>query len=341
MEYRLQALADHVGAELHGDSDCKIHGISALRASRPDTITFLVGARQRELLQSTRASAVILQPAELAFCPVAALVTADPYLAYARLTALFASQWAVDPGIHPSAVVDPSAQLGDGVRIGPHAVIGADVTLAEDVEIGPGCVVGRGCQIGPGSRLLPNVTIYHECVLGRGVLIHSGTVIGADGFGFAKDGQDWVKIHQLGRVIIGDGVEIGANTCIDRGAIEDTVIGDDVKLDDLVMVGHNVRVGARTAMAGCVGIAGSAEIGDDCMLGGGVGVAGHLQIASGTTVMGMSLVAGSLRESGVYASGMPVLQRREFQRNAVRFRQLDELAKRLHALEQKHERSNT
>lgn len=193
-------------------------------------------------------------------------------------------------------------------------------------QVGPGTVVLQGTRIGASSRLLANVTVHHDCVIGQRVLIHSGPVIGADGFGFAKDGREWVKIHQLGRVVIGDDVEIGSNTCVDRGAIDDAVIADGVKLDNLIMVAHNVRVGDHTVMAGCVGIAGSADIGEDCMLGGGVGVAGHLRIPSGTTVMGMSLVAGSLHEPGVYASGMSVLERKDFQRNAVRFRQLDDIA---------------
>lgn len=333
MEYSLGELAERLGAELSGDADRPIRGISALASSQPGTITFLADARYREQLNGTKAAAVILRREERPHCPVDAVVTADPYLAYARLSALFAPRFAVDVAVHPSAVVHPGAHLGEGVRIGANAVIANQVVLGDGVEVGPGTVVLQGSRIGAFSRLVANVTVYHDCVIGCRVLIHSGAVIGSDGFGFAKDGRDWVKIHQLGRVVIGDDVEIGANTCVDRGAIEDTVIGDGAKLDDLVMVAHNVRVGARTVMAGCVGIAGSADIGEDCMLGGGVGVAGHLSIASGTTVMGMSLVAGTLREPGVYASGMPAVGRREFQRNAVRFRQLDDLAKRLAVLE--------
>lgn len=333
MEYSLGELAERLGAELSGDPDRRISGISALASSQPGTITFLANVRYREQLSRTKAAAVILPREERPHCPVDALISADPYLAYARLSALFAPSFTADAAVHPSAVVHPGARLGDGVRIAANAVIADGVVLGDGVEIGPGTAVLQGTRVGASSRLMANVTVYHDCVIGRRVLIHSGAVIGSDGFGFAKDGREWVKIHQLGRVLIGDDVEIGANTCVDRGAIEDTVIGDGVKLDDLVMVAHNVRVGARTVMAGCVGIAGSADIGEDCMLGGGVGVAGHLRVASGTTVMGMSLVAGTLREAGVYASGMPVLERKEFQRNAVRFRQLDDIAKRLAALE--------
>ena len=334
MEFSLGELAESLKLELSGDAERPIRGISALGSSRPDTITFLADSRQRAKLSGTLAAAVILRREDREDCPVDALISADPHLSYAHLSALFAPHRADGVPIHPSAVVDPGASLGDGVRIGANAVIAEGVTLGDGVEIGPGSVVLQGTRIGALSRLFANVTVHHDCVIGRRVLIHSGAVIGDDGFGFAKDGREWVKIHQLGRVVIGDDVEVGSNTCIDRGAIEDTVIGDGAKLDNLIMVAHNVRVGARTVMAGCVGIAGSADIGEDCMLGGGVGVAGHLRIPAGTTVMGMSLVAGSLREPGVYASGMSVLERRDFQRNAVRFRQLDDLAKRLAALEQ-------
>jgi len=337
VDYRLGELSECLGLELSGDPERLIRGVSALSTTRPDTITFLADSRQRESMQGTRAAAVILRREDRGHCPVDALISVDPYLSYADLSALFAPRPAAGTPIHPSAVVDPGASLGEGLRIGANAVIGDGVTLEDGVEIGPGTVVLQGTRIGASSRLLANVTVHHDCVIGRRVLIHSGAVIGGDGFGFAKDGREWVKIHQLGRVVIGDDVEIGSNTCIDRGAIEDTVIGDGAKLDNLIMVAHNVRVGARTVMAGCVGIAGSAEIGEDCMLGGGVGVAGHLRIPSGTTVMGMSLVAGSLHEPGVYASGMSVLERKDFQRNAVRFRQLDDIAKRLAALEKAQE----
>jgi UDP-3-O-[3-hydroxymyristoyl] glucosamine N-acyltransferase len=333
VEFRLGELAERLKLELSGDAGRPIHGISGLSASRPDTITFLADPRQRAKMSGTRAAAVILRREDREHCPVDALISADPYLSYAHLSALFAWHPAHDAPIHPSAVVDSGARLGDGVRIGANAVIADGVTLDDGVEIGAGTVVLQGTRIGASSRLLANVTVHHDCVIGQRVLIHSGAVIGDDGFGFAKNVREWVKIHQLGRVVIGDDVEIGSNTCIDRGSIEDTVIGDGVKLDNLIMVAHNVKVGARTVMAGCVGIAGSADIGEDCMLGGGVGVSGHLRIPAGTTVMGMSLVAGSLREPGVYASGLSVLERKEFQRNAVRFRQLDDLAKRLAALE--------
>jgi UDP-3-O-[3-hydroxymyristoyl] glucosamine N-acyltransferase len=329
VEFSLGDLAERLGVELSGDPERRVHGISALKSTRPGTISFLVDAHYRKHLNGTRAAAVILPPEEREYCPVDALISANPYLAYARLSALFAPRFAAAEPIHPSAVVDPGASLGEGVRIGAHAVIADGVVLSDDVEIGAGTVVSQGTRIGADSRLMANVTVYHDCVIGQRVLIQSGAVIGSDGFGFARDGRDWIKIHQLGRVVIGNDVEIGANTCVDRGAIEDTLIGDGVKLDNLIQVAHNVKVGARTVMAGCVGIAGSADIGEDCSLAGGVGVAGHLTIPPGTTVMAMSLVNNSLPESGIYASGLPAMERREWQRNAVRFRHLDDIARRL------------
>jgi len=334
VEFSLGDLAERLGVELSGDPRRPIHGISALVSSKPGTISFLAHSRYRRHLRGTRAAAVILAPEERQHCPVDALISGTPYLCYARLTALFAPRFAAAEPIHPSAVVDPGARLGAGVRIGANAVVADGVMLGEGVEIGAGSVVLQGSRIGAFSRLMPNVTIYHDCVIGERTLIHSGAVIGSDGFGFAKDGKEWVKIHQLGGVVIGNDVEIGANTCVDRGAIEDTLIGDGAKLDNLIQVAHNVKVGARTVIAGCVGIAGSADIGEDCALAGGVGVVGHLSIPPGTTVMAMSLVSSSPPEPGVYAGGLPAEKRRDWQRNALRFRQLDGLAKRLANLEQ-------
>jgi UDP-3-O-[3-hydroxymyristoyl] glucosamine N-acyltransferase len=333
VQFTLGELAERLGVELSGDPDLLICGISALANGRPNTVSFLSHPRHRSHLADTRAAAVILTRSERQYCPVAALISDDPYLCYAHLSAVFAPRSGEAERIDPSAVIHSGAVLGEGVRIGANAVIGEGVNLADGVEIGAGSVVQHGSRIGAHSCLKANVTVYHDCVIGERVLVHSGAVIGSDGFGFARDGKAWIKIHQLGRVVIGSDVEIGANTCIDRGAIEDTVIADGVKLDNLIQIAHNVRVGARTVMAGCVGIAGSVEIGEDCSLAGGVGVAGHLQLAPGTMVMAMSLVSHSLPEPGVYASGLPAQERRSWQRNAVRFRQLDEMAQRLRSME--------
>ena len=291
-----------------------IRGVCSLDSPKADTIGFLTQSRYRKLLEGTTATAVILREEELEYCPVAALVCDNPYATYARVTVLFAPTSDAE-AIHPTAVIDPSATLGEGVTVGAHAVIGA------------------GVNIGAGSRIYANVSIYHDCIIGKNAVIHSGAVIGSDGFGFANEAGSWVKIHQLGRVVIGDDVEIGANTSIDRGAIDDTVIGNNVIIDNQVQVAHNVRIGDHSAIAGCVGIAGSAVIGSHCALGGGAGILGHLEIVDGVTVTAMSLVTNSIKQPGVYSSGTPLEPKAQWQKNYVRFKQLDDMSRRIRALE--------
>lgn len=315
MEYSLGEIAQRIGARLEGDATLRVTGVSSLESPRPDTICFITHSRYYKHLNNSCAAAVILREEDFAHCPVAALVCDNPYSTYARLTALFVSQDNTGEAIHPTAVIDPTATLGDGVTVGAHTVIGARV------------------KIGAGSRLYPNVTIYHDCEIGRDANIHSGAVIGSDGFGFANEAGRWIKIHQLGRVVLGDDVEVGANTSIDRGAIEDTVIGNNVIIDNQVQVAHNVRIGDHTAIAGCVGIAGSAVIGKHCALGGGVGVLGHLEIVDGVTVTAMSLVTNSIKQPGVYSAGTPLEPKAQWQKNYVRFKKLDEMARRIRALE--------
>ena len=333
MKITLGELANKLGLVLDGDPECMVSGISTISRSRPDTVTFLADSRYRKSLQDSCASAVILRQSDREYCPVHALISDDPYLSYAHLTALFAPCFEPEQDIHPSSVIHPGARLADNVHIGPHAVIEDEVELADGVVIGAGTVVQHGASIGRNSRLMANVTIYHHCQIGERVLVHSGAVIGSDGFGFAKDRQRWIKIHQIGRVLIGNDVEIGANTCIDRGAIEDTIIEDGVKLDNQIQIAHNVHVGKNTAMAGCVGVAGSAVIGANCAIGGGVGILGHLNIADGTTIASMSLVSHTLHKKGVYASGTTLDILQSWQKNAIRFKQLDEMSRRLRQLE--------
>lgn len=315
MEYTLGEIAQRIGARLEGDATIRITGVSSLESPRADSISFITHSRYYKQLNNTSAAAVILRQDDLEQCPVAALVCDNPYATYARLTALFASSDNAGEAIHPSAVIDPTAILGEGVRVGAYAVIGG------------------GVKIGAGSRIYPNVTIYHDCVIGCNATIHSGAVIGSDGFGFANEAGRWVKIHQLGRVVLGDDVEVGANTSIDRGAIEDTVIGNNVIIDNQVQIAHNVRIGDHTAIAGCVGIAGSAVIGKHCAFGGGVGVLGHLEIVDGVTVTAMSLVTNSIKQPGVYSAGTPLEPKAQWQKNYVRFKQLDDMSRRIRALE--------
>ena len=265
-------------------------------------------------------------------------MVADPYLAFARIAQWFdlATRRVDDVGgLHPSACVDPRARLGRGVRIGAHAVIEADAEIGDDAEIGPQSFVGAGARIGAATRLHARVTVHADCVIGERGIVHSGTVIGADGFGFARGGAAWVKIPQLGRVLIGNDVEIGANCAIDRGALDDTVIGDGCKLDNLIQIAHNVRIGEHTAIAGCVGIAGSAVIGRRCMLGGGVGVPGHVEICDDVVIAGMTLVPGSITRPGYYAGGPPMMDHAQWQKASAVVRQLPELRQRLRALERR------
>lgn len=335
MTWTLYELAGRVGAEVSGDGKVEIVGVSALEDAQPDTITFLANPRLRSFLKDTPAAAVILRSEDAASCPVPVLLSDNPYLAYARVAALLYPEEPVRAGVHQSAMVAGDARIDPSAWIGPNAVIESGAQVGAGAAVGPGCVVGKRASIGPGTRLVANVTVARDCVLGSGCLLHPGVVIGADGFGIANDAGRWAKVPQVGRVLIGDDVEIGANTTVDRGAIHDTIIENGVKIDNLVMVAHNVRIGAHTAIAGCTGIAGSARIGAHCAIGGGVGIAGHLEICDGVQLTGMSFVTKSVREPGVYSSGMPLETNEAWQRNIARYRHLDELARRVRALEKK------
>ncbi|WP_108445273.1 UDP-3-O-(3-hydroxymyristoyl)glucosamine N-acyltransferase [Halomonas denitrificans] len=330
----LAEIAERLGARLKGDGERRVSGLATLRDATPDQVAFLANRAYLKDLPATRAAAVLLAPAHGEACPVACLELDNPYLGYAELSRLFDPLVGRTPsGTHPSAVVADDVRLGDNVAIGPQAVIEAGVTLDDDVVVGAGCVVGADAHIGAGSRLHANVTICHGVVIGQRAILHSGCVIGGDGFGFAHDGGRWHKIAQLGGVVLGDDVEIGSCSSIDRGALGDTVIGDDVKIDSQVQIAHNVQIGDHSALAGCVGIAGSTRVGKHCMLGGGVGLSGHLTIADGVQVTGMSLVTNSILEPGIYSSGTGAMDNAQWRRNAVRFKQLDDIARRLSRLE--------
>ncbi|CAM5508618.1 UDP-3-O-acylglucosamine N-acyltransferase OS=Rhodanobacter lindaniclasticus OX=75310 GN=lpxD PE=3 SV=1 [Rhodanobacter lindaniclasticus] len=276
---------------------------------------------------------VVLREENLADCPTTALIAKDPYVAYARIAALFERLPAAPAGVHPSAVVAASARVSASASIGPCCVIEADAVVEDGVVLGPHCIIGEGCVVGAQSRLVARVTLVTRVTLGRRVLVHPGAVIGSDGFGLAFDTDHWIKLPQLGGVRIGDDCEIGANTTIDRGALEDTVLEEDVRLDNLVQIAHNVHVGAHTAMAGCAAVAGSAKIGRYCMIAGNAGVLGHLELADRVTITAKSLVTHSRREAGEYSSGVPLQDNRQWRRNAARFKHLDEYARRLVALE--------
>lgn len=326
-------------ARLQGcDAAAVVTGIAPLNRARPDQLGFLTNPRYRSYLSMTQAAAVIVSAEDAIHCPAPALVVDNPQVAYARAAALFQPVSAPRAGIHATAWVSSEAQVATDAWIGPYCVVEAGAAIGPGVFIGPHCVVGEQAQIGAYSRLVAQVTLCHRVRLGQRVLVHPGAVIGSDGFGLALDqGGRWLKIPQLGSVIVGDDVEIGANTTIDRGALEDTVIEEGVKLDNQIQVAHNVRIGAHSALAGCVGIAGSARIGRHCMLGGGVGIAGHLEITDRVQVTGMSLVTQSIHEPGIYSSGLAVAPNRLWNKISARLRRLDELFKRLAVLEKKIE----
>lgn len=331
--HTLSELAERFGLELRGAGSTVIQGVGTLAGAGAWQLGFLANPRYRKELAATAASAVVLSADDADACPVPCLVAKSPYVAFAKIAALFEAEPALEPGIHPSAVIAADALVDPGAQIGPFTVIGARSRVAAGAVVGPGCVVGEDCSIGAGSLLVARVTLVARVRLGARVRIHPGAVLGADGFGLAMDAGRWIKVPQLGGVVVGDDCEIGANTTIDRGAIEDTVLEEDVRLDNQIQVGHNVRIGAHTAMAGCAAVAGSAKIGSYCLIGGGVGVTGHLEICDRVTVTAMSLVTRSITEPGEYSSGMPVQDSRSWRRNVARFRQLDALARKIGALD--------
>lgn len=332
MSVTLGALAIRFGCSLKGDPDARVAKVAALETADGDSLTFLANPRYRHFLAQTRAGAVVLHPKFAADCPVAALLHANPYAAYARMAALLHPAGEIVAGVHPSASVDSRATISASACIGPHAVIEAGAVVGERASVGPGCVVMRNASIGADTRLVAKVTLCQDVSLGERCMVHPGVVIGADGFGLAPDQGEWVKVPQVGSVRIGSDVEIGANTTIDRGAIGDTVIEDGVKLDNLVQIAHNVKIGAHTAMAGQSGVAGSTTIGKRCMIGGQVGIAGHLSVCDDVVVTGKSFVSGSIRKPGYYSSGLPIDETARFRKNAARFYQLDELAREVRRL---------
>jgi UDP-3-O-[3-hydroxymyristoyl] glucosamine N-acyltransferase len=329
----LKAIAEHIGAQLKGSEQTLVSGLATLAQAAATDLSFLSNRHYINDLKNTRAAAVILTEADSKRCAVPCLITANPYLGYARAARLlYPDSGLAETGIHPSAWVHPQARIAADAYVGAQAVIERDCVIEAGVLIGPGCILGAGVRIGTGSRLVARVTLCAQVILGERVIIHPGAVIGADGFGLAHDGQDWVKIPQLGGVRIGNDVEIGANTTIDRGALEDTIIEDDVKLDNQIQIGHNSLVGAHTAIAGCCGIAGSTRIGRRCLIGGGVGIAGHLEIADDVQIAAGSGVRQSITEAGVYASGTPLQPLKQWHRNHARFKHLDDMAQQLKRL---------
>jgi UDP-3-O-[3-hydroxymyristoyl] glucosamine N-acyltransferase len=332
--YSLADIAAQLGGDVLGDGQTRISQVATLASAGEGDIAFLANRKYRSQLQTTGAAAVILAPDAADGFAGPRIVTANPYAYYARVATLLNPSPAVANSVHPTAVSESSIHAS--VFVGAHVCIGKDVSIGEGSRIHSGCVIGDGVSIGEGSVLYPNVSIYQGCRIGKRAILHAGVVIGADGFGFAPDGKEWVKIPQIGVVDIGDDVEIGANTTIDRGALDDTIIGEGCKIDNLVMIGHNCNIGPYSVIAGCTGMAGSTTLGEHCILGGASMISGHLSLAPNTTISGASTVMRSIVEpGGVYASVFPLDSYEHWMRNASHIRRLSKLAERVSELEKK------
>lgn len=332
--WTLADIAAQLGGDVLGDATTRIVQVATLASAGEGNIAFLANRKYRSQLQTTQAAAVILAPDAAEGFAGPRIVTSNPYAYYARVATLLNPDAEVVRGVHPSAVIE--SELPASVAVGPQVSIGKNVTLGENVQIHAGCVIGDGASIGADSVLYPRVSIYHGCRIGQRAILHSGVVIGADGFGFAPDGKEWIKIPQIGAVDIGDDVEIGANTTIDRGALDDTIIGAGCKIDNLVMIGHNCNIGPYSVIAGCTGMAGSTTLGEHCILGGATMISGHLTLAPNTTISGASTVMRSIVEpGGVHCSVFPLDSYEHWMRNASHIRRLSKLAERVSELEKK------
>ena len=329
-----QELAERLGAELHGDPGAEISRIGNLAAAKKDELSFLSDSKYREDLANTGAGVVIIRKDDLEHCRTTALVMPDPYVGFAKAAQILDTTPLPAEGISDRAVISPSARLGKGVSVGPGTVIEDGAEIGDSVSIGANCFIGKHASIGSFTKLWSGVSIYHNVRIGSHCLFQAGAVIGSDGFGYANERGEWVKIPQLGSVTIGDRVEIGANTGVDRGAVDDTVIESNVIIDNLCQIAHNDHIGYGTAMAGATVVAGSVNIGKYCIIGGRSVFAGHISIADQVTIAGGTAVAASIRKSGtVWGSATIAHPEKKWRRNAVRFGELDDLFRRVAHLE--------
>jgi UDP-3-O-[3-hydroxymyristoyl] glucosamine N-acyltransferase len=333
MGISLGELAVRFGCELRGDPDARVERVATLAHADSSSLAFLANPRYRQQLASTAAAAVVLDAGSAAECATAALVCENPHATFARIAALLHPLPAAPPGTHPSAVIAPGARIDPSAHIGALSVVGEGAVVGARAFIGPHCLIDERSSIGEDARLTARVTVCRRVQIGARTVIQPGAVIGGDGFGFAQERGRWIKVPQTGTVLIGADVEIGANTTIDRGAIEDTVIEEGVKLDNLIMIAHNVRVGAHSALAASVGVSGSTSIGRRCMIGGQVGIGGHLTIADDVIITGCTMVSHSIARPGVYSGGIPLEEAHVWRRLVARFKRIDSLAARLKALE--------
>ena len=330
--YTLAELAVSLDAEVKGDASHQINNISTLQDAQANEITFLDNTAYRKYLSDTKAGAVILSNENANECLTNALVTPNPYLAFAKALTFFEHKPQIETGIHPTVVIGSNCTIHPTASLAPYCIVGANTIIEEGVMIGAHSVLGENNTIKSHTKLAAHVTTYHNVRIGERCIIHSGVVIGSDGFGFAQDKGIWRKVPQIGGVSIGNDVEIGANTTIDRGALNDTKIEDGVKLDNQIQVGHNVQIGAHTAIAGCVAIAGSTKIGKYCMIGGGTAINGHISITDKVIITGKSGIINSIEKPGMY-SGFPEQPSITWKKNMIRIQQLDEMVKRLNKLE--------
>jgi UDP-3-O-[3-hydroxymyristoyl] glucosamine N-acyltransferase len=333
MGVSLGELAVRFGCELRGDPDVIVDHVATLANADSRSLAFVANPRYRQQLSGTSAAAVVVDAASAASCTTAALVCGNPHATYARMAAVLHPQPAGPPGVHPSAVIAPGARIDPDAHVGPLSVIGERAVIGARAFVGPHCIVEEEVTLAEDVRLTARVTVCRRVQIGARTVVQPGAVIGGDGFGFAPEGGRWIKVPQTGTVRIGPDVEVGANTTIDRGAIEDTVIEEGVKLDNLIMIAHNVRVGAHSALAACVGVSGSTSIGRRCMIGGQVGIGGHLTIGDDVIITGCTMVSHSVARPGVYSGGIPLEEARVWRRLVARFKRLDSLAARLKALE--------
>ncbi|MBA2690122.1 MAG: UDP-3-O-(3-hydroxymyristoyl)glucosamine N-acyltransferase [Burkholderiales bacterium] len=331
----LDELARRFGGEVVGEGEIALAGINSLESAAPGELSFLSNSKYKTLLESTAASAVIVGPEDRDATALPRIVTSNPYLYFARVTGFFYPRPVRLPGIHPSAVVDAGAHVAASASIGPFVYVAAKASIGERCVLNSHVSIGEDVRIGDDSELYPRVVVYADCEIGQRVILHAGVVVGADGFGLAQHEGRWVKIPQVGRVIIGDDVEVGANTTIDRGALGATVLEEGVKLDNQIQVGHNVRIGAHTAIAGCVGIAGSARIGRHCTIGGNAGILGHLQIADNVRVSAFTLVTKSIPNAGQYTSQLPLMSHADWLKSLPHLKSLHKLAQKIKMLQQR------
>lgn len=331
--YSLAQLAEHIGATVKGDTSIEVSSLATLADAGVGQISFLANPKYKSQLAETKASAVLVTERDAEHATCACLICKDPYVGFAKISQLLDTTPRAADEIAPSAVISEDAELGENVAIGANAVIESGVKLGDNVQIGPGCFIGKDAVIGDNTKMWANVTIYHDCKIGHSCLFQSGAVIGSDGFGYANDKGDWIKVPQTGSVLIGNRVEIGANTTIDRGALGDTIISDGVILDNLIQIAHNVVIGKNTAMAACGVIAGSTIVGENCVFAGMVGVNGHIEITDRVTFTGFSMVTKSVKEPGVYSSGIPATTNKEWRKSMVGLRNLSALSDKVKKLE--------